>query len=80
LVETVFSVLIRKFGEALKVGKYSAQIKELKITLILYNISKIIHALPICISSEEFKEPIFDNKSKYADNKRIIINTVIYQK
>jgi hypothetical protein len=54
LVETVFSVLIRKFGEALKVGKYSAQIKELKITLILYNISKIIHAFPICISSEEF--------------------------
>jgi hypothetical protein len=54
LVETVFSVLKRKFGEALKARKYSGQIKELKIKLILYNISKIIHAILICISSEEF--------------------------
>ena len=54
LVETVFSVLKRKFGEALKARKYSGQIKELKIKLILYNISKIIHSILICIRSEEF--------------------------
>jgi len=54
LIETVFSVLKRKFGEALKARKYSGQIKELKIKLILYNISKIILAILICISSEEF--------------------------
>jgi len=41
LVETVFSVLKRKFGESLKARKFQVQIKELKIKLILYNISKI---------------------------------------
>jgi hypothetical protein len=50
----VFSVLKKKFGEALKAKKYSGQIKELKIKLILYNILKIIHAIWICISSENF--------------------------
>ena len=54
MVETVFSVLKRKFGEALKARKYSGQIKELKIKLILYNISKIILAILICIIYEEF--------------------------
>jgi hypothetical protein len=54
LVETVFSVLKRKFGESLKARKYSGQIKELKIKLILYNISKIIHAILMCIITEEF--------------------------
>jgi len=47
LVETVFSVLKRKFGESMKARKFQSQIKELKIKLILYNISKII--LPIFI-------------------------------
>jgi hypothetical protein len=59
LVETVFSVLKRKFGEALKARKYSGQIKELKIKLILYNISKIIHAFLIYIRSEEFYRALF---------------------
>ena len=44
-VETVFSVLKRKFGEALKARKFQAQVKELKIKLILYNLSKIILAI-----------------------------------
>ena len=48
-VETVFSVLKRKFGEALKARKFQAQIKELKIKLILYNISKFILAIFIQI-------------------------------
>ncbi len=48
-VETVFSILKRKFGEALKARKFQAQIKELKIKLILYNISKIILAIFIQI-------------------------------
>ena len=42
LVETIFSVIKRKFGESLKARKFQTQIKELKIKLILYNISKII--------------------------------------
>ena len=44
-VETVFSVLKRKFGETLKARKFQAQIKELKIKMILYNLSKIILAI-----------------------------------
>ncbi len=48
-VETVLSVLKRKFGESLKARKFQAQIKELKIKLILYNISKIIFAIFIQI-------------------------------
>lgn len=44
-VETVFSVLKRKFGESLKARKFQAQIKELKIKLILDNLSKIILAI-----------------------------------
>ena len=34
--------------------KYTGQIKELTIKLILYNLSKIIHVISICISSEVF--------------------------
>ena len=48
-VETVFSVMKRKFGEALKARKFQEQIKELKIKLILYNISKIILVIVIRI-------------------------------
>jgi len=48
-VETVFSVLKRKFGDALKARKFHEQIKELKIKLILYNISKFILAIFIRI-------------------------------
>jgi hypothetical protein len=38
----------------LKAGKYNGQIKELKIKLILYTISKIIDVILICISSAVF--------------------------
>lgn len=48
-IETVFSILKRKFGEALKARKFQEQIKELKIKLILYNLSKIILAVFIRI-------------------------------
>jgi hypothetical protein len=41
--------LKRKFGECLKARKYRLQIKEIKIKLILYNISKIILAIFILI-------------------------------
>jgi len=51
LVETVFSVLKRRFGESLKARKFQSQIKELKIKLMLYNISKIILAIFIWIYS-----------------------------
>lgn len=53
-VETVFSVLKRKFGEALKVRKYRLQIKEIKIKVILYNLSRMISTLSLLILIEEF--------------------------
>jgi len=51
-VETVFSVLKRKFGDSLKARKYRLQIKEIKFKVILYNISRIISGLALLI--EEF--------------------------
>jgi len=44
----------KKIREALKARNYPGQIKEFTIKLILYNLSKIIYALLICISAEEF--------------------------
>jgi hypothetical protein len=53
-VETVFPVLKRKFGEALKSRKYRLQVKEIKIKIIHYNISKIISTSSFLILFEEF--------------------------
>jgi hypothetical protein len=56
-VETVFTILKRKFGESLKARKFQAQIKELKIKLILYNLSKLILQILIRISLRFSTEP-----------------------
>lgn len=40
IVETTFSVVKRKFGEVLRARKFYNQVKEIKIKLIVYNISK----------------------------------------
>ena len=53
-VETVFSVLKRKFGESLKARKYRLQVKEIKIKVILYNLSRMISTFAILILFEEF--------------------------
>jgi hypothetical protein len=53
-VETVFSVLKRKFGEALKARKYRLQVKEIKMKAILYNLSRVISAFILLILIEEF--------------------------
>jgi transposase len=53
-VETVFSVLKRKFGESLKARQYRQQIKEIKIKVILYNLSKMISSLCSLFFIEEF--------------------------
>jgi transposase len=54
MVETVFSVLKRKFGETLKARKYRLQVKEIKIKVILYNLSRMISTLSILILIEVF--------------------------
>jgi len=53
-VETVFSVLKRKFGEALKARIYRLQVKEIKIKVILYNLSRLITTLSFLVLVEEF--------------------------
>ncbi len=58
-VETVFSVLKRKFGEALKARQYRQQVKEIKIKVILYNISKMISTLCAFFSLRNSTEPHF---------------------
>ncbi|OPY35740.1 MAG: hypothetical protein A4E35_02311 [Methanoregula sp. PtaU1.Bin051] len=53
-VETVFSVLKRKFGESLKARKYRLQVKEIKIKVILYNLSRLRKGISVLIVIEEF--------------------------
>jgi hypothetical protein len=53
-VETVFSVVKRKFGESLKARKYRLQVKEIKIKEILYNLSRMMKSFSILIIVEEF--------------------------
>ena len=43
----------QKVRESSKAGKFTGSIKEFKIILILCTISKTIHVILICISSEE---------------------------
>ena len=40
MVETMFSVLKRRYGEEVKARKYWNQVKELKIKLIGYNLGR----------------------------------------
>jgi transposase len=58
-VETVFSVLKRRFGESLKARKYQLQIKEIKIKVILYNLSRMILTFSFLILIEDFYRAIF---------------------
>jgi hypothetical protein len=53
-VETVFSILKRKFGESLKSRKFRLQVKAIKIKVILYTISRMISTLSILIIFEKF--------------------------
>jgi len=54
IVETVFSVMKRKFGEALKARTYRLQIKEIKIKVLLYNLSRMISTWLFLVLIEEF--------------------------
>jgi hypothetical protein len=58
-VETVFSVMKRKFGESLKARKYRLQVKEIKIKVILYNLSRIISAFSILMIIEDYYRALF---------------------
>ncbi len=53
-IETVFSVLKRKFDESLKSRKYRLQVKEIKIIVILYNLSRWMKLFCLLVLIEEF--------------------------
>ncbi len=42
LVETIFSVLKRRFGENLKVRRYRYQVRDIKVRLIKYNLRLVM--------------------------------------
>ena len=76
-VETVFSVLKRKFGEVLKARKYRLQVKEIKIKIILYNISRMISTLSSLILFEESTEPI--NQQLKISGEKSLSEKTLYQ-
>jgi hypothetical protein len=53
-VETAFSVLKRRFGGDPKARKYRYQVKEIKIKLILHNLTKVPQAVGVVLIVEEF--------------------------
>ncbi|WP_394339712.1 hypothetical protein [Methanosarcina flavescens] len=61
IVETIISVVKRKFGETLRARKVRNQVKEVKVKLIVYNIKKVIELLWIKLRIST--EPI----SKFCD-------------
>jgi calcineurin-like phosphoesterase family protein len=58
-VETVFSVLKRKFGDSLKARKYRLQVKEIKNKVILYNLSRFMNSFSVRIIVGEFYSAVF---------------------
>lgn len=53
-VETASSVLKRKYGESLKARKYRLQVKEIKMKVIHYNLSRMISAFVLLILVRDF--------------------------
>jgi len=58
-VETVFSVMKRKFGESLKARKFRLQVKEIKIKVILYNITRFMGIFSLLVVVEVFYKADF---------------------
>jgi hypothetical protein len=72
-VEPVFSVLKRKFGESLKARKYRLQVKEIKIKVILYNLSRLMKSFSLLIIVEEFYRAVLSMSYNMA-----IINNICH--
>ena len=61
-VETAFSVLKRRFGEELKARKYWYQVKEIKIKVILHNLTKAVQTVVIVVVWKEFNRAVTRKK------------------
>ena len=55
-VETAFSVIKRRFGEDLKARKCWYQVKEIKVKMILHNLTKVVQSVVIVIIVEAFQQ------------------------
>jgi len=60
-VETAFSVLKRRFGESLKARKFYSQIKEIKIKIILHNITRAVQKEIVVVVIKEFYRANYSN-------------------
>ncbi len=58
-IETAFSVLKRKYGESLTARKDRLQVKENKMKVILYDLSRMISACVLLILIEEIYLALF---------------------
>jgi len=58
LVETMFSVLKRKYGEEIRAKKYWNQVKEVKFKLLVHNLDRYIRVIFI-VQMRISTEPIF---------------------
>ena len=77
-VETAFSVLKRKYGESLKARKYRLQVKEIKMKVILYNLSRMISSCVLLILIEEFYKALyFAIDYQVVDTGTIICSTIV---
>ena len=81
-VETVFSVLKRKFGESLEARKYRLQVKEIKIKVILYNLSRMISGFSIIVIVKEFYRAQKSNKNPFGaqDTKKVNSSILSFEK
>jgi hypothetical protein len=79
MVETVFLVLKRKYGESLKARKFRLQVKEVKIKVILYNLSRLISSFALLVLIEEFYRAlagIYDKQYFFKEEGLIIRNRI----
>jgi hypothetical protein len=57
-VETAFSVMKRKYGESLKARKFRLQVKEIKMKVILHNLSRMMLCSLFSLILRNSTEPI----------------------
>jgi len=55
----------RKFGKSIKALKYWLLIKEIKVKVILYNLSKLMISFAVLIVVEEFYRAVFHDLQKH---------------
>jgi predicted enzyme involved in methoxymalonyl-ACP biosynthesis len=58
LVETIFSVLKRKYGEEIRAKRYWNQLKEIKFKLLVHNLDRYVKVI-LVVKMRFSTEPVF---------------------